>query len=163
MPRPSEPLAAPLSSEMDIEPASTAPDAMPTAAPSQPATSPRLAPQPPAPPLVQLRLACCADGGVRVVLAVVGEEWVRLELSVQPNGAVAATLTVASSECDPAAEPAAAVLPADEPAAALEQEGDNQEEAAAAVLRQQYSVLLQENGRLQCLVRQVCCLPCNAS
>jgi hypothetical protein len=113
-----------------------------------------------------VHLACCDDGGVRVVLAVVGEEWVRLDLAVQPNGAVAATLTAAgspfdasssSSSCnsDPAVRPAA-----EEPAAAIEQQSDNQEVVdPAALLRQQHSVLLQENGRLQCLVRQVRCLP----
>jgi hypothetical protein len=66
---------------MAPEPATDTADAMYPAAPAQPAAALPQAPQPPAPmPLVRVHLACCDDGGVRVVLAVVGEEWVRLEL-----------------------------------------------------------------------------------
>lgn len=108
-------------------------------------------PPPPPPPVLHLRLELTGDEArpLAVVLQLAADERVRLQLDIQDDGSVAATL-------EPARTGTAEMSPAGVKA---EEAGSSADSAApepqAPTLEQQHADLLHENGRLQGRVRQV--------
>ncbi|EFN52426.1 hypothetical protein CHLNCDRAFT_138933 [Chlorella variabilis] len=107
-------------------------------------------PPPPPPPVLHLRLELTGDEArpLAVVLQLAADERVRLQLDIQDDGSVAATL-------EPARTGTAEMSPAGVKA---EEAGSSADSAApepqAPTLEQQHADLLHENGRLQGRVRQ---------